>query len=243
MLHILCTVQWKLAVQLVGTALHRAQQHLVVLFCDKQSFGLLQTAVAIKQYICSTTPLPLFMWQYTSWSEWLPPLPIVWPRNDVYFSGNSTQGETTILSRFYCPALFASLYPTFHKVDRHKTLSVWIRNRLDVTLCYPLFLLYKLLNMFRATMCPSSWSDDCVVLSSRVGVVPWLQEGCQNRFASSVSIEEFVATNSSMDTLPADRFWQPSCSHGTTPTRDDNTTQSSDHEDGHMVARNMLSNL
>ena len=48
--------------------------------------------------------------------------------------------------------------------------------------------------MFRATMCPSSGADDCVVLSPHVGVVPWLQEGCQNRLAAgSVSIEEFVA--------------------------------------------------
>jgi len=85
-------------------------------------------------------------------------------------------------------------------------------------LCYPLFLLYKLLNMFRATMCPSSGADDCVVLSPRVGIVPWLKEGCQNRLADSVSTGEFVATN-------------------------DNTTQSSAPEDGHMVARNMLSNL
>ena len=76
-----------------------------------------------------------------------------------------------------------------------------IRNQLDVTLRYPLFLLYKLLNMFRAT------------------------------------------TNSSMDTLPANQFWQPFCSHGTVPTRGDNTTQSSAPEDGHIVAQNMLSNL
>jgi len=32
-------------------------------------------------------------------------------------------------------------------------------------MCYPLFLFYKLLNMFRATMYPSSGADDCVVLS------------------------------------------------------------------------------
>jgi len=57
--------------------------------------------------------------------------------------------------------------------------SVWKRNQPDVTLCYPLFLLYKLLNMFRATMCPSSGADDCEVLLPRVGIVPWLQEGCQ----------------------------------------------------------------
>ena len=56
--------------------------------------------------------------------------------------------------------------------------------------------------MFWATMCPSSGADDCV----RVGIVPWLQEGCQNWLAGSVSIEEFVATNSSMYTLPANQF-------------------------------------
>ena len=95
-------------------------------------------------------------------------------------------------------------------------------------LCYPLFLFYKLLNMFRATMCPSSGADDCVVLSPRVGIVPWLQESCQNRLAGSVSIGKFVATNSSMDTLP---------------TRGDNITQSSAPDDGQTVARNMLSNL
>jgi len=59
--------------------------------------------------------------------------------------------------------------------DRKLTInSMWIRNQLYVTSCYPLFLLYKLLNI---------------------------------------------------------------------PTRGDNTTQSSAPEDGHMVARNMLSNL
>jgi len=43
-------------------------------------------------------------------------------------------------------------------------------------------------------MCQSSGVDDCVVLSPRVGIVPWLQEGCQNRLAAGiVSIEEFVA--------------------------------------------------
>ena len=46
-----------------------------------------------------------------------------------------------------------------------------------------------------------------------------------------------------MDTLPANRFWQPSCNQGTIPTHGDNTTQSSAPEDGHMVAQNMLSNL
>ena len=47
--------------------------------------------------------------------------------------------------------------------------------------------------MLRAIMCSSSGADDCVVLSPRVGIVPWLQEGCQDRLAGSVSIKEFVA--------------------------------------------------
>jgi len=55
------------------------------------------------------------------------------------------------------------------------------------------FLLYKLLNMFRATMCTSSGADDWLVFSPRVGIVPWLQEGCQSRLVGSVSIEGFVA--------------------------------------------------
>jgi len=60
--------------------------------------------------------------------------------------------------------------------------------------------------MFWAAMCPSSGANDCVVLLPRVGIVPWLQEGCQNQLAGSASTEDFVATNSSMDTLSADRF-------------------------------------
>jgi len=79
--------------------------------------------------------------------------------------------------------------------------SAWIRNQLDVTLRYPLFLLYKLLNMFWATMCPSSGADDCVVLSPRVGTVPWLQKGCQNWLAGSVSIEEFVVARNMLSNL------------------------------------------
>jgi len=95
-------------------------------------------------------------------------------------------------------------------------------------------------------MCPYSGADDCVLLLRRVGIVPWLQEGCQNRLAVSVSIVEFVAhycNFGTMDTLPANRFLQASCSHGKIPTRGDNTTQSSAPEDGHLFARNMLSNL
>ena len=101
--------------------------------------------------------------------------------------GVETQGEER--SRIFRMPIIVQQDATIYSL-------VWIRNQLDVTLCYPLFLLYNLLNMFRATMCPSSGSDDCVVLSPRVGVVAWLHEGCQNRLAGSVFIEEFVAQQS-----------------------------------------------
>jgi hypothetical protein len=60
-------------------------------------------------------------------------------------------------------------------------------------------------------MCPSSGADDRVVLSPRVGIMPWLQEGCQDRLARRASIEEFVARTpqwtlyllTSSDSLPA----------------------------------------
>ena len=54
------------------------------------------------------------------------------------------------------------------------------------------FLLYKLLNMFRATMCPSSGADDWLVFSPRVGIELWPQYGCQNRLVGSVSIEGLI---------------------------------------------------
>jgi len=41
-------------------------------------------------------------------------------------------------------------------------------------------------------MCSSLGADDCVVLSPHVGIVQWLKEGCQNRLACGVSIEEYV---------------------------------------------------
>ena len=46
------------------------------------------------------------------------------------------------------------------------------------------------------------------------------QEGCQVRRAGSASMDGFVATvqlagSASMDALPANRTWQPPCSHGT----------------------------
>ena len=59
--------------------------------------------------------------------------------------------------------------------------------------------------MFRATMCPSSGADDCVMLWPCVGMCRGCREGCQ----------VWLARSASMDGLPANRTWQPSRSHGT----------------------------
>ena len=72
--------------------------------------------------------------------------------------------------------------------------------------------------MFPATLCPSSGADDLVVF------LP------------------LRATYSPMDTQPANRIWQPTQPRHYT-IRGKNTTKSSAPEDGHKVARNMLSNL
>jgi len=47
--------------------------------------------------------------------------------------------------------------------------------------------------MFRATVCPSSGAEEWVVFSPRVGIVPWLQEGCQNRLVGGVSTDSLTA--------------------------------------------------
>ena len=80
--------------------------------------------------------------------------------------------------------------------------SVWKRNRLDVTFCYPLFLLYKLLNVFQATMCPSSGADDCVVLSPHVGIVPCVHWGVRSTIMlRTPQWTHYLLTSS--DSLPA----------------------------------------
>jgi len=110
------------------------------------------------------------------------------------------------------------------------------------------FLLYKLLNMFRATMCPSSGADDWLVvfatcwywavaavsLSKPVGsyCVHW-------GVRSSVS----CATNPSMDTIATNRSDNLTAATAQYQHVAKTTNQSSAPDDGHMVARNMLSNL
>ena len=60
--------------------------------------------------------------------------------------------------------------------------------------------------MFRATMCPSSGADDCVMLWSRVGMC----RGCRKVVKSGWQV-----VCPCVDALPINRTWQPPCNHGT----------------------------
>ena len=53
--------------------------------------------------------------------------------------------------------------------------------------------------MFRATMCPSSGADDCVMLLASCWYVPWLQEGGQDRLAGIASIGRTTCQSSALD--------------------------------------------
>ena len=70
--------------------------------------------------------------------------------------------------------------------------------------------------MFRATMCPSSGADDCVIL-----------------LAQHEPIHGRTTWQPDLTTIPQPQH---------IPTQGYNITQSSAPDDGHMVARNMLSN-
>jgi len=59
----------------------------------------------------------------------------------------------SLLSR-YATSDFLAISDVWLTVHRN---SVWIRNQLDVTLCYPFFLLYKLLNMFLQLLKMGTW--------------------------------------------------------------------------------------
>ena len=87
---------------------------------------------------------------------------------------------------------------------------MWIKRPTRCHLVIYLFLLYSLLNMFRATLCPSSGAD--VVLSA--------SQWTDKRPTGSDCLH----------------------SHGSA-THLKNTTKSSAPEDGHKVARNMLSKV
>jgi len=122
--------------------------------------------------------------------------------------------------------------------------SMWNKKPTRCYLVLYLFLLCKLLNMFRANLCPSSGAGDLVVFLPR-GVVPWL---CMLWIWPPTQPWHYTtrgkncARYSPMDTQPANRIWPPTQPRHYT-TRGKNTTKQSAPEDGHNLARNMLSKL
>ena len=106
-----------------------------------------------------------------------------------------------------------------------------------------LFLLYRLLNMFRATLCPSSGADDLGV-SIRCVAEPWLCRQSDPVGCLSVHWEALNTTQLSASQWTDKQPTGSDClhSHGSA-THLINTPKSSTPEDGYKVARNMLSNL
>ena len=102
-----------------------------------------------------------------------------------------------------------------------------------------LFLLYRLLNMFRATLCPSSGADDLEVFIRCVA-----ERGCvgsQIRLVACLSIGKHLTQLLSASQWTSNQPDLPTQPRSATHLI--NTSKSSAPEDGHKVARNMLSNL
>jgi len=101
-----------------------------------------------------------------------------------------------------------------------------------------LFLLYKLLNMFRAILCPSSGADDLVVFFH-----VWCKSrgcvGSQIQLTGCVSIGKYVLPNGHTTSQPDLTAYTAMALQHTWK----NTTKSSAPEDGHKVARNMFEQL
>jgi len=117
--------------------------------------------------------------------------------------------------------------------------SMWIKRPTRSHLVIYLFLLYNLLNMFRTILCPSSGADDLVVFF-RCVAEPWLCR--QSDPVGCLSVHWGVVLSASQWTNKQPTGSDCLHSHGTA-THLKNTTKSSAPEDGHKVARNMLSNL
>ena len=82
----------------------------------------------------------------------------------------SLEHETKSLVKIFqqafanCTNILSTQLPdNFFSFSENTCNSVWNKKSTRCHLVLYLFLLYKLLNMFRATLCPSSGADDLVV--------------------------------------------------------------------------------
>jgi len=115
--------------------------------------------------------------------------------------------------------------------------SMWNKKPTRYHLVLYLFLLYKLLNMFRATLCPSSGTDDLVVFFAACGVVPWL---CRLSDPVGWLCVHWEVRSTTCYVLPNGHTTsQPDLTAYTATElhhKWKNTTKSSAPEDGHKVA-------
>ena len=131
----------------------------------------------------------------------------------------------------------------FMKVFNSKEITACgIRNQLDVTWCYIYFLFISSSTCFRQP-CAHPQELTTQWFYRRVWCSAVAAVGCQNWLAGCASIEEYVVhvlrtpqwihnQLTGSDSLQQPRHYN---------TRGDKTTESSAPEDGHKVARNMLS--
>ena len=102
------------------------------------------------------------------------------------YSGRSYPAERNLCGQYILPL------STNKQQFLGRSYHMWNKKPTRCHLVLYLFLLYKLLNMFRATLCPSSGADDLVVFLPHV---VWCRGcvGSQIRLAGCVSIGKYVA--------------------------------------------------
>ena len=93
------------------------------------------------------------------------------------------------------------------KTSKNIVVQCGLRDQLDVTLVIYLYLLYSLLNMFRATLCPSSGVDDLVVLF-RCVAEPWL---CRQSDSVGCLSVHWEALSTCAKCFPMDTRWPETC--------------------------------
>jgi hypothetical protein len=146
-------------------------------------------------------------------------------RKEKFTNQNGKANERNQFShRWFGPVCVFYMQNTYN-------LSVDKKNQLDVTFC----ILY-----FSSNSCSTCSGNHAPIIRSwrlrdviaSCWYVPWLQGGCQDRLAGSASIGRTACQPVLTTSLQPRNI----------PTRGYNITQSSAPDDGHMVARNMLSN-
>jgi len=83
------------------------------------------------------------------------------------YSKDEELDDMVCSTEMLCSTEIRYIRQKYGMLDRNM-VSVWNKKPTRCHLVLYLFLLYKLLNVFRATLCPSSGADDLVVFLPRV---------------------------------------------------------------------------